>query len=78
MFQDLERSSRSDEHLKIQRRESSYAVKGKDMSVHTRALAEKFLLLLDLIFRSLHETYIGGPYSADTLLKRLQKIDANI
>ena len=78
MFQDLERSTRSDEHLKIQRRESSYAVKGKDMSVHTRALAEKFQLLLDLIFRSLHETYIGGPYSADALLKRLQKIDANI
>ena len=45
---------------------------------HTRALAEKFQLLLDLIFRSLHETYIGGPYSADALLKRLQKIDANI
>ena len=71
---DLEKSSKTEDSLRIQRRESSYAQKGKDMSVHTRALDEKFTLVLDLIFRSLHETCVGGPYNADALLKCLERI----
>ena len=78
MFTDLERSTYSsgkDDQLKVQRRESAYNAKGKDMSVHTRQLAEKFSLLLDLIFRSLFELSIGGEYNQEALLKHLHKID---
>lgn len=48
------------------------------MSVHTRDLSEKFTLLLDLIFRSIHETSVGGPYSADQLLRTMERISHNM
>ena len=75
---DLEKSSKPEESLRIQRRESSYAQKGKDMSVHTRDLSEKFTMLLDLIFRSIHETSVGRPYSADQLLRTMERISHNM
>ena len=82
MFTDLERGgahlSNKDSdtnQLRVQRRESAYNAKGKDMSVHTRQLSEKFILLLDLVFRSLFELGVGGEYSQETLLKYVHRVD---
>ena len=48
------------------------------MSVHTRDLSEKFTLVVDLIFRSIHETSVGGPYNADQLLRTMERISHNM